>query len=622
MCGITGIIQTPNYKIDLGASLSRMGSQQIHRGPDANDFDIVELDAKLQLGIGHQRLSIFDLSSNGNQPMKSPDGRYHFIFNGEIFNHIELRQELGESPILDISDGDTAVALEALSRWGFDALNKFNGMWAFALYDKKTKLLFLSRDRMGIKPLNYCIKKGRMAFGSEVKSILQAFPEKFQVNPREVRDYLLNGRTNNNCETFFKDIYSIPPGSMVTIDLNDQYSINELNPRSYWRHPYELNEPIRETSSEEVRELFLDVVKQHLRADVPVGVTLSGGLDSSAIIGAAKHLNPDYDITALSVVSDDASVSEEKFQKIVVDATGCKWNKLNISRSPQKALDSLDEVAWFSDSPAKSFSDVGLLELCRAARNEGIIVLLNGQGADEQLAGYKKYLFFYASELLRQGNFLKALVLLTQFWRNGTILNQFQLAEAKRYLPGRKLVDIAQPLGERLIQVQPEPLFSKKSFRAREYDDMTKNSVPMLLHAEDRLSMASSLEMRVPFLDYRLVELFAKVGANQKLNQGWTKAIFRDAMTGLVPIEITRRKDKKGFTLPQDRWLRHELAKQTSYIFSGPMLIHKFGLVDQFKLISLHNSFLAGDRRVSSREVLRYVSLERWLHVFSEHLTP
>lgn len=616
MCGITILLQTAHHSGDMHAALQAMGQAQAHRGPDAADVAIVRDRGACRLGFGHQRLSIFDLSAAGNQPMVSPDGRWQIVFNGEIFNHTELRAEMGQSPILDISSGDTAVLLEALVRWGPDALHRLNGMWAFALYDAQEESLLISRDRMGIKPLQYRIHQGRMAMASEIKAVLAAEESLPAINPRAVRDYLQRGRTNHDHETFFEGVYAVPAGTWAKIDLRQADAFKTMTFTPFWQHPFTTDAPLEPLEPEALRAMFFDAVNQHMRADVPVGITLSGGLDSAAILAGAKALFPQADLNALSVISDDPKTSEEPFQKIMVDATGCHWQRFNISDDPHDVLARLTDAAWHSDAPPKSFADVGLMTLCQQARDNGIIVLLNGQGADEQLGGYKKYLFFRAAELMRQGHVLAAAQLLGGFWRNGTVINQFRLAEAKRYMPGAGRQPLATPMTPALAQTPIPPLLTGRSYRAVEFNDMTRNSVPMLLHAEDRMSMASSLEMRVPFLDHRLVDMLARTGPDQKLAKGWTKAVFRDAMSGVVPEAIVRRKDKKGFTLPQEDWLRGALKTPVQSLFSGQMRSVDAGLIDRDALQAMFARFQAGDRRIGGREMLRYVALEHWLEAF------
>src|SRR5262245_28660705 len=311
MCGISAIVTAEHP--DLAAAIGAMVSVMHHRGPDGRGSFIDPIDGGTRLALGHNRLSIIDLSDQAAQPMTSLDGRYVLVFNGEVYNYKEIAQELDRRELPPGTCGDTAVILAALARWGPPALAKFNGMWTILLYDRQAKTLLVSRDRFGVKPL-YVYRQGRsLYFASEVKAILAASGASLDVDPKAAVPYLTRGLLNFSSATFFRGVEQFPPASYQLYDLRRWQ--DPPPPQRYWQHPLERGEEpaVGRVSPAEVRETFVDAVRLRLRSDVPVGLLLSGGVDSSAILGGIASLKALDNLTVLSVTSDDRWANEEPF---------------------------------------------------------------------------------------------------------------------------------------------------------------------------------------------------------------------------------------------------------------------------------------------------------------------
>lgn len=631
MCGL-GVIVEAELAASAGmrARLNAIAVHQGHRGPDGQGVWIAPTRRDNQsgpssvIGFCHQRLSIIDLSSAGNQPFESPCGRYQLVYNGEIYNYRELAAELRHDErvraILDKSPGDTAVLMAAIVAFGPKvALARMNGMWAFAMWDREKRTLLLSRDRLGIKPLYLRLSSSRLIVASEVKAVLAASEETFAANPRAVARYLLLGLADQDRDTFFQGVRSFAPASYAEIDLGAGWpgAIEEV---AYWRHPAELGTPTRNVSPEEVRQIFFDAVRVHLRSDVPLGIMLSGGLDSTALAAAARAVEPEAEITTLSVTSSDDEANEEPFIDIAVKALGVRPLKYPMDLDPAGIPSAVERLTWNADAPLKSLASVGLANICSRARESGLIVLLSGQGADEQLAGYDKFLYFHLIERLRRLQLLPAMGEALQFAINGTVFPSFSWAEAKRYMPGLLQRSVGGRLGSEVASEKWQMRATGWTFREREYDDMTRFSVPTLLEDEDRMSMAASTEMRVPFLDLGVVELLAVTPADEKLSEGWTKAIFRKAMQPFIPPEISQRRDKRGFTVPHRRIMTGPLRSLIEDTFSGPMVSHEAGLVNGPAVRDTFARYVRGGGLVSDREMFRYWALEVWARKFSGYL--
>ncbi|MDB5053865.1 MAG: hypothetical protein JWM44_1915 [Bacilli bacterium] len=623
MCGIAGLISTGLHRTDM---LPIVQSVQGHRGPDSCGLLQNRME-RWNVTLVHQRLSILDLSSAGHQPMQAYNGKDYIIFNGEVYNYKELRVELIQLGYKFRSDTDTEVILTALIHWGPDeAMNKFNGMWAFAWLDQRKQRLIMSRDRVGIKPLYYYLDGQNCYFASEIKTILALVPHKFKLNVNIVGNYLLQSIMETSTETFFEGIMQIPAGYYGELDLKKNEL--QLDLRSFWKVPVHNERPLSENVLvEQVRDLFMDAVKLQLRSDVPVGVLLSGGVDSSAIAAVmANILGKEANLNIFSAVSLDSRYDESPFIDIMAKQLNQDVHKVVLDFKPEQAFAYLEQLCWFNDQPVGSFSNVAHYLLMKEAKEKNVTVILSGQGADELLCGYKKFLGFYLQNLFlhkQYGTFTKVL---GSFIKQGTMINQFNLGEAKRYLPALlkpKEIDIRGP---RLCDYEAVflGLQSGTSLIQRQALDIQQFSVPVLTHYEDRMSMAWSREIRVPFLDYRLIEMLVPLPAELKLKNGWSKYIFRKAMEPFLPQQIVWRKDKKGFANPESEWLKHELKAGVLEYFTKDSLIFKFGLVERAPLLKKYELYCrqSSDRGVISyKDIFNPMALEIWLRKFEKYIS-
>ena len=621
MCGIAGVLSNSSL-LDITKCLSIAENMQKHRGPDIQDQKIIRL-GDWSLGFAHQRLSVLDISQAGSQPMSSMAEKSCIIYNGEVYNYLELKTQLKHKNFE--SSTDTEVILYALEEWGIDnALQRFNGMWAFSWFDSINQKLYICRDRAGIKPLYYYCKNNTLYFSSEVKTILEVTGERFTLNHQAVGEYLFQSLQDSHNNTFYNEIKSVPSAHYIEIDL----AKTELTWRmvKYWDV---LSSPSYEGNNlvEHVKSLFDDAVKIRMRSDVPVGVTLSGGLDSSSIAATMKkHLVNTDNLHIISAVSPNSELDESKFIDIMADSLKAKIHKVNLQWDANEAIDLLKKTIWHNDAPVGSFSNVAHYLLMKKANELGITVILSGQGADELLCGYKKYLGFYLQSLFREKKIIRGLFVLLGFLFNRTIISQFNFKEAKRYLPKRfrnKDIDISGACLKQTYTPRLLGLVDQQSVKQRQAVDLTQFSVPFLTHYEDRMSMAWSREVRLPFLDYRLMELFIGLPIKNKLNRGWTKFIFRQAMDGILPKKITWRKDKQGFANPQEKWLKNELYNTIINYFNKDALIFKLGLIDRDLLLEKYRLYCSNSsqgNQIWYRDIFNPLSLEIWLQLNQKYL--
>lgn len=621
MCGIAGFISNNNNNLEL----SQAESIQKHRGPDASGCLYLQV-GDWHIGLAHQRLSIIDLSDAGNQPMAAADGQSWIIYNGEVYNYLEIRAELEQAGLQFHSTSDTEVILAALQYWGPEkALPKFNGMWAFAYLDGLHNRLILSRDRVGVKPLYYFFSERQLYFASEIKTILTMVGGRFSLNYQVIGKYLLQSLLETDNQTFFAGIAKVPAAHLVEIDLASPSLSLTFKP--YWRlHFAEPPNDAGEGILKEVQDLFFDAVRLRLRSDVPLGILLSGGVDSSAIAVAMQQvLGPGANLNLLSAVSRDHRFDESQYIDIVARRLDQPVHKVMLDFQPSQAFDYLEKVCWFNDEPVYSFAVVSQYLLMQKAKELGITVVLSGQGGDELLCGYKKYLGFYIQSLLRQGHIPTALKTFWSFWRQDTVLGQFSMMEAKRYLPSFLRPQELNIAGEKLKDFQPETLglSNNMTLQERQALDYQRFSIPILTHFEDRMSMAWARELREPFLDYRLIEKIIPLPPRYKLRHGWTKYIFRQAMAPFLPPEITWRKDKQGFVNPQSEWLKHELRPGVLDYFGQDSLMFKLGLVNHDNLRQKYcaycqQSALKGN--IWLIDIFNPLALEIWLRKFHDFI--
>ncbi len=619
MCGIAGIVGMSGNEADLGLMLDAMP----WRGPDDRGTFVGS-----GVALGHLRLSIIDCTPAGHQPMASHDGRYVIVFNGEIFNYIELRDELKAKGHTFKTTGDTEVILEAYRAWGEACVEKMNGMWAFALYDHAEGTLFCARDRFGVKPFFYRIENGALQFGSEMKSILalgRAEPD-FQY-----LYHFFDRKTPLGCDrTVFKEILHLRPGHTLTWK-NGRASI-----RRFWVYDPDKAEQTYDYTHPAAmfRELFLDSVKLRLRSDVPVGICLSGGIDSSAIAVAVKHLG--VRPHTFSSVYDEPAYSETRYIDAVNAAVGAESHKL--TPKPQDFFAVMEQIVAHHDEPVRMPGVYSHWHVMQCAAPH-VTVLLDGQGADEVVGGYDEYFVSYIASLLRN------LVSL-----HGPSKALSMLHATLDALPKEKGLSPATMLREALVKAIPgvsglggstekDALFAP-AFRSayahpiaadpaelavlknartlldlEMYKSFRETNLPMLLRYEDRNSMAFSLEARTPFLDYRLVEFASALPLEWRIRGATTKVVVREALKDLLPEVVLNRKDKKGFPTPTSEWFRGPLAEEMKKrLLSGALSDGKIVTMDAVR--SMLDEHISG-KRSRERPLFRLLTLEMWLRRYA-----
>jgi asparagine synthase (glutamine-hydrolysing) len=593
MCGLFGLWYLDGSSIEP-AALSRAARRLRHRGPDDEGYFLAYPAAKTQahaggadspvalnlpdlqhlraasysLGLAFRRLSILDLSPEAHQPMTDADGRFTLILNGEIYNYRELREELAATGTVFRTRSDTEVLLAAWRAWGRDALSKLVGMFAFAVYDRDQRRLTLVRDPFGIKPLYYAEALGRFAFASEIAPLLDLNFVSRRARPQRVYDYLRFGVTDHGGETLLADVRQLPAGTFLDWTLD---SPGAVMPQSYYQlDPHRRCDVSFDDAAARIRDLFLDNVRLHLRSDVPVGVCLSGGIDSSAILSAMRYLEPSAEIHAVSYVADDPSIDESRW--IDVAAAHARATVHKVRLSPEDLTTDLTHLIESQGEPFGSTSIHAQHAVFRRAAERGIKVMLDGQGADELFAGYRPYLAARAASLLAHGR----IGALRRLIRHASRLPGESTGALMQQVAGLLLPETVQSLFRPLAGRPRVPAWLDRRWfaergvtfellwrgrgrdvlRCRLHEALTRDSLPMLLRYEDRNSMAHSVESRVPFLTPALVAYVAALPeAHLVSDTGETKSVFRAAMRGLVPDVILNRRDKIGFATPERDWL-------------------------------------------------------------------
>ncbi len=623
MCGVFGVVSTSPVSREM---LDKAARIQRHRGPDAQGTKILILGS-WHIGLAHQRLAIIDLSAAGTQPMLSPSGRSLIAYNGEVYNYLELRAELEARGTVFRTRTDTEVIAAACEEFGVAAaLSRMNGMWAFAWVDLQNSALVIARDRFGVKPLYLYERDGTLAFASEIKTLVRALGLRCKVNLPVVATFLRALQLDTDEHTFFDGIVKLPPGHFARFDM--VRSRPELQITRYWDLQYQsVREPTAADAIAHVRELLDDAVRLRLRSDVPVGLLLSGGLDSSAIAAiASARLAQDSDFTFISAVSDDPHSDESAFIHAVAAHLGRTVREVRLEIPQHDVMPLIARVTEQCDEPLGGFSCVAQNLLMQRAQEVGVTVLMSGQGADEAFCGYRKYAMFQLQALARTGRWGAALALLGGFLCRRTLLNQFNLADARRYMPGWLIPPVADVSGPALGGVPGfwPSLGNRADVRERQRVDIESLSVPALTHWEDRNSMAWSREVRNPFLDYRIVSFGVSLPMHLKVAAGWSKFVLRRAIEDKLPAGIAWRRDKRGFSTPESRMLRGEMRAQVMDLLSPASHMFQGGLVDLRAARSRFESFLhapQGSRAAGSRDIFQLISLECWLRAYASNLS-
>ncbi len=562
MCGIAGIFSKQPLFQHHREQVQRMNSIQQHRGPDDEGIQVNE-----KCILGHRRLSIIDLSKDGHQPFFSADNRYQIIFNGEIYNYIELRDELKKLGWIFHTKTDTEVLLNCYIQFGFDCLPKLNGMFSFAIYDTQQHSLFLARDRFGKKPLHYIEREGALYFASEIKA-LRIVQKNYSVNEQSLFDFLCFNRTDVYDETFLNEIKRIPKGHYGFINTDKPLEVKQWwNPESY----------IQTTTGDapdlvysKIDELISSAVALRMRSDVPVGSCLSGGLDSSVIVGILYKKNLVTNLYKTFTASfPGLAIDETSF----IDKLQHQYGFQNFRTFPTAdgSFDEFDRFTYMMDEPCTSPTFYSQYKVIELAKQNGVTVLLDGQGGDESFAGYQYFHAFYQTSLLRKG---KLFAFANEVWSAAL---RKQEKESFQTLIFQNISDFLRKV---LLYDTLKNHVSKDFFY--EYIDKSRifhrffNATDLntslvrhfqyklehLLRTEDRNSMAFSIETRLPYLDYRFVEYALSVPQELKISKGENKVLQKRSLGKYSIPEILNRKDKIGFGTPGEMWMQTEKWKQ------------------------------------------------------------
>ena len=627
MCGICGVVELEAGRQADAAAVERMMRVLRHRGPDDRGLHV-----KGSLGLGHQRLSIIDLTPSGHQPMSDPSGRYHVILNGEIYNYVELREELAARGHQFRSTSDTEVLLRLFIECGPACVSRLNGMFAFAIWDDAERRLFAARDRLGIKPFYYALVDGCLVFASEIKALFESGRVRPEINAEGLADYL----TFQFClggKTLFRHVSQLQPGHSLTVGADGVPRIGK-----YWDLDFAIDLNHTETYfRERLLELLDDAVRLQLRADVPVGTHLSGGLDSSTVACLAAPRLP-HGLSTFSGGFHEPGYDETRYARLVADAIGSRHH--DIYPTAREFVDLLPHLVYLMDEPAAGpglFPQYCVSKLAA----QSVKVVLGGLGGDEAFGGYTRYLVAYLEECIRGGiagtqedgrwvvtfeSILPNLVqlqgyepMLRTFWQDGLFepqdLRYLRLIDRGREL--RPMVDPDVCSTDYSPREAYRAIFNEGEIgsyinRMTRFD--LKTLIPALAQVEDRTSMAVSLESQLPLLDHRVVELVASAPPMIKYRGGRSKHLFREAVRPVVPVAIVDRTDKMGFPVPLTEWYQ-----------SGPVcaFVRETLLATRARQRGVfhgsHVESLLDSERPYGRTIWALLSLELWMQAFIDH---
>lgn len=643
MCAIGGIYS--KSAVHNAAILKQMMNLVRHRGPDDEGYLIVNtsigmeyrlggLDSKSKyetiqnfhsagnLFFGHRRLAILDTTAAGAQPMSDREKKYWIVYNGEIYNYLELKEELHRDGYVFQTGTDTEVILASYQKWGEECVFHFNGMWAFAIYDKEKESIFCSRDRFGVKPLYYFQNEQMFVFFSEIKQAT-AFPERARnLNKNRAVDFLKYGIFDHTAETLFSDVFQLRGGhnlvyefSKGTFDIKKWYCCEnaELSKQSSVF-----------SAAKNFHDIFHDSINIRLRSDVKVGSCLSGGLDSSSIVCVVNNLLGEKRVhdnqETVSSCFDEILYDERFYIDQVVRQTNVA--SYRVFPNFDNLFLELDRLIWHQDEPFASTSVFAQWNVFRCAQENKLTVMLDGQGADELFAGYHSFYGPYFLNLSLRGSawiLFKEIRYFCKLHHYGFRDFIFQLGNSLCSGPIKKILrNILQLNSEWVIDNEHNEsdylcLRNFLNIREMSLHLLLYASIPMLLHYEDRNSMAFSVESRLPFLDYRLVEFALSLPDNYKIHNGKTKYILREAMKTVLPEKIYNRTDKMGFVTPEELWLKENQEVFRRELKEAVQL--SGGLINE-RILNRFEDVCTGKRKFDF-SIWRVISFGRWLKVFN-----
>ena len=668
MCGIAGVLLYQEYDADVSGMLHRMASSLSHRGPDDEGYvvfnkmgavscggkDTPDASRKNQfnysaqrhidepvpdafLGFAHRRLSVIDLTAAGHQPMCNEDASIWITCNGEIYNYIELRSELEQMGIKFRTQTDTEVLLKAYETWDMAFINRLNGMWAFVIYDIRKNVLFGCRDRFGVKPMYYHQEDGLFAFASEQKALL-TLPIEKNLNHKAVYDYLVFGQVETDETGFYSHIKELLPSHYFICNLNtSHFEINRYYTLPFNEEYHSFNAKRSLDHIKKTKEKIYSAVNLRLRSDVPVGFCLSGGIDSSSIIGVAKDINQNKHLAqlqdnlhAFTATHGSHECDESEWAKQVVIKNELCWHQA--ACSSDELFDELETMIWYQDSPLFSTSTYAQNAVMKLAKQHGISILLDGQGGDELFAGYVPFYISFYFELIRKMRFGR----LGSEWFNlnnsplnnsiliksmGKVLLNTSLSSSLRKTLYKYLHPETDYIPDNLfsqyqsgLSIAPE--YSKQSMNRWLHDFFTRYYLKNLLRWEDRCSMQYSIESRTPFSDDTdLIEYVFSIPSSYKIHDGWSKYLLRNAMKEILPKPVYQRTDKLGFATPQTQWLMKQNYKMNR-IINDLRHYDSDKLVDSKSLLANWNAIFDASSHKSTQDfVWRYMNYLLWRKV-------
>ena len=623
MCGFLGCSVKDEINIDV---IDECLELIAHRGPDHCGFVKSSINNSF-VYLGHSRLSIIDLSDAASQPFTSDCNQYSVVFNGEIYNYKELRNELEALGHSFNTSSDTEVLLIAFIEWGVACLNKLVGMFAFVFLDKRKNSLTLVRDAFGIKPLFYSLKENEIYFSSELMPVLKLKRDEVKPNLQQSYNYLVHGEYDSSECTFVEGVFHLPPACYMHFDLN---SCEASIPTKWWVPDINTNHKITfEDAVHRLRSLFLESIQLHLRSDVPIGVTLSGGIDSSAIVSAVRHLDPQVELKTFSYIATDKTISEEKWIDVLSENLNFDSHKVFAKES--ELCEHLDSMIEKQGEPFSSTSIYAQYRVFELVKSHQVKVTLDGQGADELLAGYSGYPGHRLLSILESDGFLSAHKFACE-WSKYPGRNYFLAWQyffriicpdgiykfirkflGKNFEPKWLNIQFLKNRGVKFSENRSVLLKKNKSLRVKEElaNSLMFRGLPSLLRHGDRNSMAFSVESRVPFLTIPVAEFLLSLPENFLVsNGGVTKHVFREAMKGIVPDVVLSRSDKIGFQAPESLWLLSIHGQIRNWIETAPNIdfINKKELLEEF-------SDIVSRKKPYDGKVWRWINYFRWCKV-------
>lgn len=605
MCGIHGFFTSNQNQDENNRLIRNMVASTNHRGPDYSGFENLH-----PVYFGHNRLSIIDLNPEANQPMNF--GKYWIVFNGEIYNYKEIKAELIQKGVQFLTSSDTEVILKSYDFYGEKCVEKFIGMWAFSIFNKEENCLFCSRDRFGIKPFYYIHYNEEFFFSSEIKALRTTPYFSSNLNLSQVNRGLQLGWIGFKNETYFSSIQSLEPGH------NLLFKDKKLSISKYWSYPFQQIAIETKEAVHQFKELFDNSLQLHVRSDVPIGATLSGGIDSSSIVSSLLKNSMSSNLETFSIYYDSTKGFDERpFIQTIEQKYPGQFQLNYYSPTEQEIAKDFNAIANTMDFPLSGSSPISQYYVMKLAKEKGIKVILSGQGADDYMGGYMHSYYRLYAEWMKHFQFGKLSKAIKDYKKihevsNSKLTNVLMKStlssfmsedaiykfEYKNYLPF---------LGNQHNDLQSFDNYSSGKLNEFHFALMNYSSLPTLLHYEDRNSMAHSIESRVPFLDHRLVELLFQFPDNLKINNGWTKFALRQSMEGVLPKEIQWRTDKKGFVTPGEiLWLRGSLAHLLEIDYT------QLSFLDKTKTKKIIDEFKAGNNKFATL-VWRIATLNHWM---------